>query len=44
MATDISFDDLVPSKQTSAPAKKADISFDDLIPKTAAPEIGRAHV
>jgi len=33
MAKDISFDDLVPSKQTSAPAKGADISFDDLISK-----------
>ena len=33
MAKDISFDDLVPSKQTSAPTKGADISFDDLISK-----------
>jgi hypothetical protein len=31
MATNISFDDLMPSKQTSAPTKGADISFDDLI-------------
>ena len=33
MATNISFDDLMPSKQTSAPTKGADISFDDLISK-----------
>jgi hypothetical protein len=33
MATDISFDDLIPSKKTTAPAKGADVSFDDLIPK-----------
>jgi hypothetical protein len=35
MAADISFDDLVPSKQkdSPAPSKGADISFDDLIPK-----------
>ena len=35
MADNISFDDLIPSKQTdkSAPSKGADISFDDLIPK-----------
>ena len=34
MATDISFDDLVPTKQTSTPvAKGDDLSFDDLIPK-----------
>jgi len=37
MANNISFDDLIPSKQTdkSAPSKGADISFDDLIPKQA---------
>jgi hypothetical protein len=37
MADNISFDDLIPSKQTdkSAPSKGADISFDDLIPKQA---------
>jgi hypothetical protein len=35
MADNISFDDLIPSKQTdkSAPSTGADISFDDLIPK-----------
>ena len=35
MADNISFDDLIPSKQTdkSAPPKGIDISFDDLIPK-----------
>lgn len=33
MATNISFDDLMPSKQTSALTKEADISFDDLISK-----------
>ena len=33
MATNISFDDLMPSKQTSAPTKGADISFDDLVSK-----------
>jgi uncharacterized protein YidB (DUF937 family) len=34
MATDIFFDDLVPTKQTSTPvAKGDDLSFDDLIPK-----------
>jgi hypothetical protein len=39
MADNISFDDLIPSKQTdkSAPSKGADISFDDLIPKQAEP-------
>jgi hypothetical protein len=37
MADNISFDDLIPSKQTdkSAPSKGTDISFDDLIPKQA---------
>ena len=35
MATDISFDDLIPTKQqgSSTPSKGAEISFDDLIPK-----------
>jgi hypothetical protein len=39
MADNISFDDLIPSKQTdkSAPSTGADISFDDLIPKQAGP-------
>ena len=37
MADNISFDDLIPSKQTdkSASSKGTDISFDDLIPKQA---------
>ena len=35
MANDISFDDLIPAKDTTAPSKGADISFDDLIPKTS---------
>ena len=35
MANDISFDDLIPTKDTTAPSKGADISFDDLIPKTS---------
>lgn len=35
MATDISFDDLIPSKEQDAttPSKEVDISFDDLVPK-----------
>jgi hypothetical protein len=35
---DISFDDLIPSKQqgTTTPSKEADISFDDLVPKESA--------
>ena len=35
MATDISFDDLIPTKQqgSSTPSKRTNISFDDLIPK-----------
>ena len=32
---DVSFDDLIPAKDTTAPSKGADISFDDLIPKTS---------
>jgi hypothetical protein len=40
MANDISFDDLIPSKQTTAPAKGADVSFDDLIPKQPTKEVG----
>ena len=30
--TDVSFDDLIPSKQASAPSG-GDVSFDDLLPK-----------
>jgi hypothetical protein len=37
MATDISFDDLIPTKQqrSSTPSKGTNISFDDLIPSKA---------
>jgi len=44
MATNISFDDLMPSKQTSAPAKGADISFDDLISKPVSAPATSAEV